>query len=36
MVMFTLSVFEPKYPLLWQICFKKTKLFVEAKIWNLD
>ena len=36
MVMLTLSVFGPKNSLLWQICFKKTKMFVEAKIWNLD
>ena len=32
-VMFTLFVFE-RYSILWQICFKKSKLFVEAEIWN--
>ena len=35
MVMFTLFVFE-RYSLLWKICFKKSKLFLEAKIWNPD
>ena len=34
--MFILSVFERKYSFFWQICFKKSKLFVETEIWNLD
>ena len=35
-VKFTISVFERKYPFYGIICFKKSKLLVEAEIWNLD
>ena len=35
-VKFTISVFERKYPFYGIICLKKSKLFVEAEIWNLD
>ena len=33
MAMFSLFVPE-RYSFLWQICFKKPKLFAEAEIWN--
>ena len=36
MAMFALSVLERKYPFLWQICFKKSKLSIEAEICKLD
>ena len=36
MVTFIFSIFGQKDSVLRQICSKKLKLFVEAKIWNLD
>ena len=36
MVMFIFSIFDGKISFLGQICSKKSKLFVEAEIRNLD
>ena len=36
MVTFFFSVFERKYSFYEQICFEKSRLFIEAEIWNLE
>ena len=36
MAMFALSIFEGKYPFMANLFKKKTKLFAEDEIWNLD